>query len=91
MGDCVVVGSIRFYGSGLLLFLIPTTFDKFLIEFCFRVFGYPANPFSFSYPTFPNLISFSYSNVKLKTLMVLSRLSLTALPYTYAYIMYAGW
>ena len=57
-------------------FRIPTVFDMFPIELV--RFRYPVSSFSCSFPTFPNSISFSYWNVKVKTVLGLSRPSSTA-------------
>jgi hypothetical protein len=63
----------------VLLFRIPTVFDLLPIESVrFRIYCYPASSFSFLFPTFPNSISFPYSNVKVKTILGLSRPSSTA-------------
>jgi hypothetical protein len=60
-------------------FRIPIVFDIFPFESVrFRIFQYPASSFSFSFQTFLNSISFSYSNVEVKTILGLSRPSLTA-------------
>jgi len=57
-------------------FRIPTVFDMFPTELV--RFRYPDSSFSCSFPTFPNSISFSYWNVKVKTILGLSRPSSTA-------------
>jgi hypothetical protein len=66
-------------GVSDLFFCIPTMSDMLPIESVrIRIFGYPASSFSLSFPTFPNSISLLYSNVKVKTILGLSRPSSTA-------------